>query len=150
MVETGVAYGYTSAAALGAMAENGQGRLISIDLPGIRRDGVPDEEIGSAVPGELRGRWTLRLGPARRLLEPCLRELGEIDVFLHDSDHTHASQLWEYRTAWPFVRRGGLLMSDDVQNTAFLDFCAEAAVEPVLIGSVGPWTASPIGLARRR
>jgi predicted O-methyltransferase YrrM len=150
MVETGVAHGYTSAAALGAMSDVGRGRLFSIDLPGIRRDGVPDEEIGSAVPGEARDRWELRLGPSRRLLAPLLRELGEIEVFLHDSDHTYASQLWEYRTAWPFIRPGGLLISDDVQNTAFLEFCEGAGVEPVLTGGVGPWMASPIGLARKR
>jgi predicted O-methyltransferase YrrM len=150
MVETGVAHGYTTAAALRAMSEVGEGRLVSIDLPSLRHDGVADREIGSAVASELRSRWTLRLGPSRRLLEPVLGELGEIDVFLHDSDHTYASQLWEYRTAWPFLRRGGLLISDDVQNTAFLDFCAEAGAEPVLIGRVGSWVASPIGLARKR
>ncbi len=150
MVETGVARGYTSAAALGAMAEIGHGRLLSIDLPGMRHDGVPDEEIGFAVPEDVRDRWTLRLGPSRRLLEPLLREVGEIDLFLHDSDHTHASQLWEYRTAWPHLRPGGLLVSDDVSNTAFLEFCEEAGAEPVLIGRVGPWMASPIGLARKR
>jgi predicted O-methyltransferase YrrM len=149
MVETGVAHGYTSAAALGSMAEVGHGRLISIDLPSMRHDGVPDDEIGSAVPRELRERWTLRLGPSRRLLEPLLREVGDIDVFLHDSDHTHAAQLSEYRTAWRFLRPGGVLISDDVQNTAFLEFCDEAGAEPVLIGRVGPWVASPIGLARR-
>lgn len=150
MVETGVAHGHTSAAALEAMAEVGNGRLVSIDLPGIRHDGVPDDRIGSAVPPAVRDRWELRLGPSRRLLEPLLRELGEIEVFLHDSDHTYAAQLWEYRTAWPFIRPGGLLISDDIQNTAFLEFCDQLGVEPVLIGRVGPWRASPIGLARKR
>ena len=76
MVETGVARGYTSAAALGAMEEVGHGRLLSIDLPSMRRDGVPDGEIGSAVPDAVRKRWTLRLGPSRRLLEPCCARWG--------------------------------------------------------------------------
>jgi Methyltransferase domain len=150
MVETGVARGYTSAAALGAMAELGHGRLLSIDLPSMRHDGVPDDEIGFAVPDHMRERWTLRLGPSRRLLEPLLREAGEIDLFLHDSDHTYGAQLWEYRTAWPFLRGGGLLISDDVSNTAMLEFCDEVGAEPVLIGRVGSWTGSPIGLARKR
>ena len=150
MVETGVARGYTTAAALGAMADVGRGRLHSIDLPGMRDDGLPDDEIGDVVPPEVRDRWTLRIGPSRRLLGPLLRELGEIDLFLHDSDHTYGAQLWEYRTAWPFIGEGGVLISDDVSNTAFLEFCDEAKAEPVLIGRVGPWMASPIGLARKR
>ena len=141
MVETGVARGYTSAAALGAMAELGHGRFSASTSRACAATAFPTTRSGSAVPDAVRDRWTLRLGPSRRLLEPLLRELGEIDVFLHDSDHTYGAQLWEYRTAWPFIRPGGLLISDDVQNTAFLEFCDEVGAEPVLIGRVGPWMA---------
>jgi len=37
----------------------------------------------------------------------------------------------EYRTAWPYIQKGGFLLSDDVGwNTAFADFAKEIGCEP--------------------
>ena len=131
VVETGVARGYTSATILAVMEENNRGRLYSVDLPPLEVD--KETFVGQVVPETLKRRWTLRLGPSRRILPQVVRAAAPIDLFLHDSDHTYSSQLEEYRTAWPFLRSGGVVLSDDVTNPAFIDFAAEVGVRPLLV-----------------
>jgi predicted O-methyltransferase YrrM len=44
-------------------------------------------------------------------------------MFIHDSLHTYEHMLWEFETAYPLIRPGGLLVSDDaLWNNAFHDF----------------------------
>jgi predicted O-methyltransferase YrrM len=145
MVETGVAFGYTTATVLRAMRDNEQGHLHSIDLPPLQYD--PDEPIGRAIPEELKDRWTLRLGDSRKLLEPVAAEAAPVDLFLHDALHTYSAQLREYRTVWPHLRSGGVLVSDDVANPAFVEFAAEVGGAPHLV--VGPSRPSAVGLLRK-
>ncbi len=150
MVETGVAVGFTTATVLRAMEENGRGRLYSIDLPALQYD--TDRPIGSAVPEELKHRWDLRLGDSRKLLRPLAEEVGPVDIFLHDALHTYASQRREYRTMWPHLRSGGVLISDDVENPALIELAQEVGVEPqIILGSNRRSEAggSAIGLLRR-
>lgn len=127
MVETGVADGTTSSYILRAMEENGRGKLYSIDLPSSM---LPAGKApGWVVPAELRKRWELRVGDAAELLPPLLEELGEIDLFLHDSLHTYGHMLFEFRAAWPRLKAGGLLLSHDIgRNAAFFDFVSEAGL----------------------
>jgi len=134
MVETGVARGYSTAVALMTMHDLARGQLFSVELPRVLGDG--QAAVGSVVPDALKSRWTLKLGPSRTTLPLILREASPIDIFLHDSDHTYASQTFEYRTAWPHIRSGGLLLSDDVANPALMDFAREVGVQPRLIGEV--------------
>jgi predicted O-methyltransferase YrrM len=143
-VETGVAQGVTTAVTLQAMADNGTGRLYSIDLPPLTADKA---YIGSLVPERLRSRWTLRTGPSRHELPGLLAELGAIDLFLHDADHTYEAQTEEYEQAWPRLRPGGLLVSDDIVNPAFMDFAARVGGKPFLIGT--PDSRSGLGLMRK-
>ncbi|WP_119069663.1 class I SAM-dependent methyltransferase [Rubrobacter indicoceani] len=117
-VETGVAYGVSSALVLRAMEVNGSGELHSIDLapPGRRMKRFR----GIAVPGELRRRWTLHPGSSRRVLGPLLKELGSVDLFLHDSLHTARNMRREFREVWPCLNPGGIILADDVErNGAF-------------------------------
>jgi hypothetical protein len=145
MVETGVALGFTTATVLHAMVEAGKGRLYSVDLPALQHN--PDEPVGRAVPPTLRGRWQLELGDSRTKLEPLCARVAPVDIFLHDALHTYSSQLREYRTAWPFIRSGGLLLSDDVNNPAFVEFAREVGVRPHLV--TGPSRSDAVGLLRK-
>ncbi len=145
VVETGVGAGVSSWTILHAMAENGAGMLVSIDLPTPNTELLP--EVGYLVPTELRDRWELRTGPAQRLLPQVLNELGAIDIFQHDSRHSYSNQLREYRTAWPFIRPGGMLVSDDVSNDALHDASHSWDREPSIIGQSKD---SPIGLVHKR
>ena len=118
VVETGVAYGVSSAFMLRAMQENGHGTLFSVDLPPLRRR---YERFWSvAVPDELRGRWRLHRGTSARVLPWLFKENPTVDLFVHDSLHTHRNMRREFDAVWPHLRSGGLLLADDVErNRAF-------------------------------
>jgi predicted O-methyltransferase YrrM len=121
VVETGVARGISSAFLLQALAMNGKGALWSVDLPPLS-EAIADQ-TACLVPEGLRGRWHLLRGPTRRLLPQLVSQLPAIDVFLHDSLHTFWNMSREFRTVWPKLREGGVLISDDVeQNRAFETF----------------------------
>ncbi len=127
VVETGVANGVSSAYILLALQKNERGALYSVSLkdPQYLPVGKP---LGWIVPESLRSRWNLLIGDSRGLLPSLLAKLGTIDVFIHDSLHSYDHMLWEYRTAFPFLRPGGLLFSDDAAwNSAFPEFCREVA-----------------------
>jgi predicted O-methyltransferase YrrM len=144
VVETGVAQGVTTAVILQAMAENGKGTLYSIDVPPPH---VDEAYVGSLVPDMLRSRWTLRTGRSQDELAPLLAELATIDVFLHDAEHRYETQTEEYEQAWPRLRTGGLLVTDDVDTPAFMDFAARVGGAPFLVGV--PTSKSGVGLMRK-
>ena len=57
-------------------------------------------------------------------------------MFLHDSLHTYKNMLFEYNTSWPFIKKNGFLISDDVsENNAFLDFYSIVNGSPILMTS---------------
>ena len=121
VVETGVAFGVTTAFRLAAMAENGSGTLYSVDLPPLAAGA--DAQVGILVPLELRSRWKLVRGSCRRMLPRVFEEVGTIDVFVHDSLHTYGHMTWEYEQAWQRLSSKGFLISDDIAfNDAFEAF----------------------------
>jgi predicted O-methyltransferase YrrM len=138
VVETGVASGVSSSYLLLALHKNGRGKLYSIEL-GDERYLPPGKLPGWIVPDSLKSRWELRIGDSRELLPKLLAELGTASVFIHDSLHTYEQMLWEYRVAYPFIKQGGLLISDDAAwNPAFPEFCAEVrAVRFRILRGVG-------------
>ncbi|MGH3090116.1 MAG: class I SAM-dependent methyltransferase [Rubrobacteraceae bacterium] len=118
VVETGVAYGVSSAFILAALEENGRGSLHSIDLPPVRRGSR--HSWGIAIPDVLEPRWTLHRGSSKQVLPDLLRSRGGVDFFLHDSLHTRRNMLREFDLTWPVLRSGGILLADDVErNDAF-------------------------------
>lgn len=145
VVETGVALGFSTATILAAMRANEQGHLYSVDLPSVQYG--HERETGSAVPSELRDRWTLRLGPSQKVLPVLLRDVAPVDLFIHDANHAYSAQLREYRTAWPHLRPGGVLVSDDVGNPAFVEFAAEVGARPYLFP--GSRSDSAVGVLRK-
>jgi hypothetical protein len=133
VVETGVCYGISTLFILSALDDNQTGKLFSVDAPnrtysktgGTHSDLLPKGcEPGFIIPQSLRSRWSLILGTSRKKLPQLLNQLGYLDLFHHDSEHSYGTMTYEYKTAWPYLRQGGLLLSDDVLwNKAFLDFC---------------------------
>jgi len=132
VVETGVHHGVSTAFILKALKETG-GRLYSIDLPNVeyqtddlatQSDALLGPEPGFLVPEALRTNWELKIGDARSILPTLLTSIGPIDLFHHDSMHTYEHMKFEFETAFPHLREGGLLLSDDVSwSRAFEDFC---------------------------
>jgi predicted O-methyltransferase YrrM len=145
VVETGVARGVTSRLILEALARNGAGHLYSVDLPPVDSRYHPQAAI--AVPEHLRTNWTLLNGTSRHRLPPLLDELGEIDLFVHDSLHTGRNTSFEIDRAWQILRPGGALLIDDVyQSFAFRTFADTTALRWSGIGA-NPDSSYRFGIA---
>jgi Methyltransferase domain len=133
IVETGVARGLTTRVLLEALERNGSGRLWSIDLPPLLEHQFADE-TGVAVPDRLRERWTLLRGSSRRRLPRLLADLGEIDLFVHDSTHTTRNLRFELDHAWPELASDGAVLIDDVEkNFATGEFVQAHPGTPLVI-----------------
>ncbi|HZY91835.1 MAG TPA: class I SAM-dependent methyltransferase [Thermoplasmata archaeon] len=156
VVETGVGLGYSSAYILEALNENDTGRLISIDLPNADAGWkLPDGSgPGSLVPADRRKRWELRFGSTRQLLPSVLKELGNVDLFFHDSEHTYDTMMFEYRHALEALSPAGMIVSDDAMwNTAMIDFARAAHLKIEFVyhrGGSAPFTLTRLGPRRRR
>lgn len=163
MIETGVFDGITTAVILQAMHDNGHGSLVSIDLPAVSEikdstKGMPTGQLppgclpGWIIPDELRGRHELLLGDSRALLPKALAEKGIVDLFFHDSLHTDAHMTFEYLAAWPRIREGGVLLSDDIFSwggkNAFFRFCRQNGQEYATWGNVGAIVKRTSGAGR--
>ena len=134
MVETGVFDGHATAIELEAFRHNGSGLLISIDLPArttimgstSKMDDTmlpPGRDPGWLIPDSLKSQHRLLLGDSAVMLPAVFTEFPEIDIFMHDSLHTYDHMMMEYQTAWPHLRGGGLLLSDDTfWSAAFYQF----------------------------
>ncbi len=121
VVETGVAHGVTSRCVLGALERNGDGHLFSVDLPPLER--AWRKQVGMAVSDRYADRWSYIKGSSRRRLPGLLSQLGQIDLFIHDSLHSERNVRFELDEAWAALRPGGALVVDDVDaNWGFRSF----------------------------
>jgi len=136
MIETGVAHGVSSWTILNAMHKNGSGMLYSIDLPNLDlksyNPATIQQSSGWVVPEILRSRWELQLGPSSELLPALVNRLKKFDIFLHDSDHSYENMMFEFKSTFPSLAKGGLLISDDVhKNTSFEEFANAHAMNGI-------------------
>lgn len=144
VIETGVANGSSTGVNLSALDQNKNGRLISIDLPHLHPRALTS--VGAAVDPAHQNRWRLRFAPAVQLLG---RELGNevaIDIFVQDASHHVRGPLAEYRTVWPRLRIGGLLITDDASH-AFDTFASEVDCRPMYV--VQSPKPNPIGIIQQ-
>jgi len=137
VVETGVGHGVTSRFILEALRLNGEGALWSIDLPPTDRD--LRSRVGLAVGAGHETRWTLIPGSSRRRLPKLLSNLGEIDLFVHDSLHTVRNVSFEMDRGWKALGPNGALVVDDVDATrGFELFMKEFSGQPSVLGEAEP------------
>ena len=122
VVETGVAHGVTSRFILEALELNGGvGHLWSVDLPPLEH--VWREQIGMAVGGRYSARWSYIRGSSKRHLPDLFSQLGQIDLFVHDSLHSEHNVRFEIDSAWAALRPGGAIVVDDIDaNRGFNSF----------------------------
>lgn len=121
VVETGVAYGWSSLAVLAGLEERDRGQLASVDMPYPKLNN--EAWVGVAVPERLRARWVLIREPDRWGLRKALRNFGDtIDLCHYDSDKSYEGRCYGYALIWKALRPGGIFISDDIQdNLAFRD-----------------------------
>lgn len=128
VIETGVAFGTTSALLLAALHHNETGHLVSVDLPAhaAMNGHASGSAVGALVPPSYRNRWDLRQVDALEGLQPAFAE-GTPDIFIHDSDHSYRHMMFEYALAASYMPKGSVLISDDTRmNPAFYDFTGAA------------------------
>ncbi|MXO91355.1 hypothetical protein GRI41_11015 [Altererythrobacter aquaemixtae] len=144
MVETGVAYGWSSMAALAALEQTG-GKLVSVDMPYPKAGNEAD--VGIVVPDEWRGRWMLIREPDRNGIRKALAQFGgEIDLAHFDSDKSYVGRMFAFPLLWRALRSGGMFISDDIQdNFGFRDFCAQIGVDFAITESDGKF----VGICRK-
>lgn len=141
VLETGVAYGVTSAFIAKALALNGEGELHSVDRAPVR----PHVEgyIGALVPDELRSPWTLHRGTSRRLLPRLLPRIEGLSLFIHDSQHIYRNVSWELRTVTPHLIRPAAVLVDDASGNRAFEHWVER-VRPAFHAVVAE---APVGVA---
>ncbi len=148
VIETGVAAGESTGYILKAMKDNKKGTLYSIDLPfqwyiygnhELHLDSLPAGKMpGYLVPENLKTNWHLILGDTYIELPKLLKQFKKIDIFLHDSEHTDKTMAFEYKKAWPLIKKGGLLLSDDVSFTkAFANFSKLQKTKGIVFNDLG-------------
>ena len=122
IVETGTSMGWSSFMILTAIKNNKTGHLYSFDLDlseNVKKDGG----VGYLVTDDLKNNWTLKIEDTKKGLEPLLKELKVIDMFIHDSEHTYETMMFEYNLSWNYLRKGGIICSDDINHSeAFEEF----------------------------
>jgi len=144
VVETGVAYGWSSLAALAALRHT-DGRLVSVDMPYPKMGN--EAFVGIVVPDEWRTRWTLIREPDRNGIHRALAAFdGSVDLVHYDSDKTYTGRMYGYPLLWRALASGGLFISDDIQdNFGFRDFAARLGLNPAIVESGGKY----VGLLRK-
>ncbi len=127
VVETGVGIGLSTAHILVALALNDRGRLISIDLPNADPGWTLPSSVppGFLVPEAVRNRWEFRQGNTFEVLPPVLAREKSIGLFVHDSEHTYETMMFEFTQCWKHLSPNGLIISDDAAwNAALLEVAA--------------------------
>jgi len=142
-LETGILHGLTTDYILEGFSKNGSGRLISIDYPSYfesgpsNKDGYndtlpPNKEPGWVVNPKNRPYWQMILGKSLEEMPSILKE-NQIDIFLHDSEHTYENMTGEFNLVWEYIKKGGILICDNIDNNdAFSDFCKKVDRKPLL------------------
>ncbi|MBF0619629.1 MAG: class I SAM-dependent methyltransferase [Candidatus Omnitrophica bacterium] len=161
-VETGVFYGGTTAFLLNGLAKNGQGKLISIDLPANeipdgafkRHEKVATSELippglktGFIIPERLKAFWDFREGSSMDVLKTIP---DGFEIFSHDSEHRYDYMLGELSLARSKMNGRGTLFADDIDwSNGFIDFCSKGKLYPLFIPDNGKYgLKARLGLVR--
>ncbi len=132
VLETGIAYGWSSLAILLALNENKEGVLFSTDMPYPKRGNEPF--VGCVVPSNLRSKWRCLFEPDKYAIPKILHEARNLDLVHYDSDKSFRGRMWAYRQIWKHIVDDGIFISDDVNdNLAFKEFCEELGIVPHII-----------------
>ncbi len=137
VVETGVAYGWSSLASLLSLAKRG-GRLYSSDMPYLAQDG--DQYVGYVVPEKLKSNWKLFRFADKESLPKIFAENPVFDVLHYDSDKSYNGRIWAYDELYKHLRKGGVFISDDIgDNSAYQDFCEKNNINTTVVEFEGKY-----------
>ena len=137
IIETGVAYGWSSLAILLAIKDRDDSKLISNDMPYIKMDN--DDYVGCIVDSSLKNKWDLQRLPDIKGIPLALKKFeNSIDLFHYDSDKSYTGRMWATPIIWAALKDGGIFISDDIDdNIAFKDFCDSIKKKPIIVEHKG-------------
>ena len=132
VIETGVAYGWSSLAILLSLTNRSNSLLLSTDMPYPKLNN--QKYVGCVVPVEFKSHWEIINREDRYALPKALGKLQTIDMCHYDSDKRYKGKMWAYPRLWRALRAGGYFVSDDIgDNLAFHDFCNRINSEPIIV-----------------
>ncbi len=135
VIETGVAYGFSSLAILLSLQKRKEAKLISTDMPYYLLNN--EKYVGCVVPEAIRSNWCLLRAADRQTLPKALKILEIIDLCHYDSDKSYDGRMWAYKILWEALRTGGFFISDDIgDNTAFKEFSKIVENKPIIIKKI--------------
>jgi len=145
VIETGVAYGWSTLAILKALSETSTGKLYSVDMPYPRKNN--EKDVGIVVPQYLRKNWFLFRKPDRPgIIDAVNTASGEIDLCHYDSDKSWWGRHYAYPILWKSLKSKGLFISDDIQdNLYFSEFVKNKSLKYAVVEFEGKF----IGLIRK-
>lgn len=134
VVETGVAYGWSSLAILAGLEGRSDARLVSVDMPYPKMNN--EDFVGIVVPERLRAPWQLVREPDRNGLVKAIERLGgRVDLCHYDSDKSWFGRQFGYQRMWDALVPGGVFISDDIQdNLAFREFVEAGGLKFAVTG----------------
>lgn len=145
IIETGVAYGWSTLAILLAIKENKDAHLISNDMPYIKMNN--DDYVGCIIPENLKDKWHLqRYADVNGIPKALAFFNNKIDACHYDSDKSYTGRMWASPLLWNALEKNGLFISDDINdNLGFKHFCESVKQEPVIIEHQGKY----VGILRK-
>ncbi|MCZ7550014.1 MAG: class I SAM-dependent methyltransferase [Anaerolineales bacterium] len=161
VIETGVAYGWSSLVFLLSLSQRDGAFLISTDMPYYEPEWVEknlknDLFVGCVVPPEYNEKWLIIRQADREALPKAIKRFGSIDLCHYDSDKTYEGRIWAYQRLWKALRLGGYLISDDISdNLAFRDFGQIVGANSLVVkmsmdaNNFSPAKAKYIGIVRK-
>ena len=132
ILETGVAFGWSSLAFLLGIKFNNYGKLISIDMPYPTLNN--EKYVGCVVPESLKSKWELIRLPDITGLPLALKKCNKIDLCHYDSDKSYQGRMRSYPILWNALNKNGIFISDDISdNDAFEDFLMQINKKPFIV-----------------
>ena len=118
VVETGVAYGWSSLAILAGFLESNESYLYSVDMSYPKRNN--ENYVGVVVPERFCKNWKIIDRPDITGIPRALKLIGgQIDLCHYDSDKSREGRSFAYPILWKSLRSGGLFISDDIADNLF-------------------------------
>lgn len=135
VIETGIAYGWSSLSLLLSLSNRKGSYLISIDKP---YPGMGNEPyVGCVVPDYLRKNWKIIRLADRKAVPMAIKKLASVDMVHYDSDKSYHGRMNTYFKLWHALKFKGIFVSDDISdNLAFRDFCKKIKTPPIIIYSM--------------
>jgi hypothetical protein len=143
VIETGVAYGWSSLAALLSLQKR-DGKLYSSDMPYLDRNN--DKLVGCVVPDSLKKFWNLFRQADKESLPKIFKEQHTFDIAHYDSDKSYKGRMWAYPLLWEKIEKNGFFISDDIgDNSAFMDWVDQNKLQTVIVEFEGKY----IGIVKK-